>query len=296
MNRADFEALVRSMTGPDVPSDDDEEHEQPNDGRVVVDESEPLLVSSFREGRLTSSYPDLALLVRKINFNNISNITERPSCRLTPELTTHVLSFLVVQRVKHDAVRVVGCSSCDGSHDPSTCLIDNETTWWMSDAGTMPLGCGDQYVEFQLVRQRSSSSPPQSLCRLSSISLKIPPLPLGPLSVKEFEVFYWDGFSMLPKEQTESTSADGSNSNSKDSDSLKAWKRFEGPPFLVANRSGWQRFPLILPQPNSTMAWRGIDVHSVRVVCLRNQISAFPSPGLTMVRHHQVGYFAIRFD
>ena len=103
------------------------------------------------------------------------------------------------------------------------------------------------------------------------MSLKIPPLPLGPLSVREF---YLETFRME-----------------------RGWFKIS-PHYLVANREGWQTFDL----PN-----KGCDVDEVRIVCLRNQMAEYLD-GLDMAmvrsrgleadirRFASVGFFSIRFE
>mmetsp|Transcript_120063 Transcript_120063/g.224448 ORF Transcript_120063/g.224448 Transcript_120063/m.224448 type:complete len:306 (+) Transcript_120063:81-998(+) len=80
-------------------------------------------------------------------------------------------------------VSVSGCSSSRGDFPISAALNANENEWWISSAGSMPRGRGSEYLEFSFGKIR----------RVSFVALKIPPLPHGPLSVREFHV-------MLPGE------------------------------------------------------------------------------------------------
>mmetsp|Transcript_10549 Transcript_10549/g.21696 ORF Transcript_10549/g.21696 Transcript_10549/m.21696 type:complete len:200 (-) Transcript_10549:7-606(-) len=124
-----------------------------------------------------------ALLVTDFNLGTpaqspFSRVASSPRT-LPPELCDRVLSFLTVHRVQQDKVRATNCSSHDGIHSLRHTLRDNETTWWLSKTGSMPNGRGKQWVQYLL--DESSN-----LVRVSSVSIKIPPMPQGPLSVREF--------------------------------------------------------------------------------------------------------------
>ena len=127
----------------------------------------------------------------------------------------------------------------------------NQPTWWMSRNGTMPHGVGRQYVECCLTPPQSSSL--YSLVRLSSVSVSIPPLPLGPKSVRTFQILYKTEDAMTTLENDHNNCAPSSN-----------WK-VGSPVFTVVNRSGYQKFDINPP----------IDAKYVRIVCLSNQASRF---------------------
>ena len=126
----------------------------------------------------------------------------------------------------------------------------------------MPGGQGRQYVQYSLT---------PTLCRLRRVSMKIPPLPLGPLSVREFHL---ETFRIE-----------------------QGWFKIS-PNYLVHSREGWQTFEL----PEG-----GCDVDEVRVVCTRNQmadyledldLSIVRSRGLLadLQRFASVGFFSLRFE
>jgi len=58
-------------------------------------------------------------------------------------------------------------------------LNDARDKWWISSPGSMPRGCGREFLEF------SFGSIPR---RIEFVCLCIPPLPYGPLSVRTFYV------------------------------------------------------------------------------------------------------------
>merc|ERR1719473_287283 len=68
----------------------------------------------------------------------------------------------------------MACSSSSNQYPISEVLNSRETTWWVSN-GRCP-----QWVEFQV----------QFPTLLKQICIKIPELPLGPLSVRSFKISY----------------------------------------------------------------------------------------------------------
>ncbi|GKY92007.1 hypothetical protein MPSEU_000172300 [Mayamaea pseudoterrestris] len=176
---------------------------------------------------------------------------------LSPELAIYCVSFLTVEPVNASEVIAAACSSTDGRHDLQECLTEDESTWWISNAGSMPRGQGCEWVELQLGPVTR---------RISSVSVKIPPLPLGPLSVETFHLQIPDADSSLDK---------------------PAWRALPTQ-HVVTNRTGWQHFAL--PEP--------VDASRIRIVCLRNQMAGFTrdlSPELVAL-YESVGFYSVRFD
>ena len=207
-----------------------------------------------------SSYNVLLETLSTINFDPTG---PRQPCHLPPDLVKRVLSFLTVKRVQHEHVLATNCSSSDGIHPLQYCLWDNENTWWLSRHGSMPGGRGQEWVQFQLCRRNR-------LCRLSSVSLNIHPMPQGPLSVRDFliQAFHLE----------------------------RGWHPVT-PVFSVGNRSGWQTFGF--PEP--------VDVDEVRLVCLSNQIEEYMDSLLQknpndenilahVRRFESVGFFSVKFE
>jgi hypothetical protein len=196
------------------------------------------------------SYDEIFRLIASINFSPRSN---RNRQTLPSELVYRVMQYLVIKRVSSEMVRALECSSHDRIYPLQRCLIDDDTSWWLSAMGTMPQGRGRQWVQFALG---------STLRRLSTVQIKIPPLPQGPLSVREFLV---QAFSID-----------------------RGWHQVS-PTFVVANRAGWQMFHLT----------ELVDVDEVRIVCLSNQISALihdlEANEAMLRRFESVGFFTIRF-
>ena len=67
-------------------------------------------------------------------------------------------------------------------------LDPNTANWWISGNGSMPLGMGGEELTFELGGEEGEGGG-GGLRRLRKLELKIPPLPQGPLSVRDFEVF-----------------------------------------------------------------------------------------------------------
>jgi hypothetical protein len=241
---------------------------------------EPLLASDMK----AFSYDSLALIVRQINLAPTGSEPEgtpdgarsnqrgqqTPRLRLTPELTRRVLGFLAVRAARHCDVTVAGCSSHDGRHPLASCLSPDETTWWISAPRTMNRGRGREHVDFLLCPGESESAR-----RLSSVSIRIPPLPRGPLSVRDLEL----------RLRIERRGDDGTP--------FYLYQPVALSSNSVRNEPGWQRFRLIEP----------VDAKVVRLVCLNNQISRFmgdegsePLLPTVVSPFDQVGFFSIRFE
>lgn len=208
---------------------------------------EPLLVRP-----MTYTYTEVYTTICKINIGQPGAKVER----LPPELAKGIMQYITIKRVEPNSVEALEASSHDKVHPLACCLFGDEQTWWLSGFQSMPHGRGKQWVQFALG---------PTMRRLSTVFVKIPPLPQGPLSVKDFVI---QKFSIL-----------------------RGWHD-TSPIFVCQNRTGWQRFDL--PEP--------VDVQEVRVVCLSNQISAYLDressivPAAQTRRLESVGFFSIRFE
>jgi hypothetical protein len=218
-----------------------------------------------------SSYAQLVQTVQGINFD--ADRRRAPSShpmKLSVELCERVAQYFVILPVSMEHVVATGCSSQQldaiSGNTPlmplAACLTEDETTWWISGEG---LDIRPQYVEFNL------TAPVSSVCQLRAVSIKIRPLPYGPLSVRHFVL------------QTDADDDDMSTAISSRQ-------------YIVANRTGFQRFALDQPA----------DVASVRVVCLSNQIRPFSWASAwadaALVQHQQqqqqqqVGFNSVKFE
>lgn len=87
--------------------------------------------------------------------------------------------FLQVKRPSQVQVEVSKCSSTRGDFPLSCVISEDDSKWWISAAGSMPNGHGNEYLEF------SFGAVPH---RVEIVAVKIPPLPMGPLSVRHFHL------------------------------------------------------------------------------------------------------------
>ena len=204
------------------------------------------------------------------------------------EITRTIASFFIVKPVVSSQVTAIRASSMSPSPSPdqyplSAVLDDSTATWWISGPGTMPRGKGCEYVEFQLS--------PQAVCRVSKFSIQIPPLPMGPLSVRRLR---------LEQRVDEGTlKNDGECSSSSPADTAKScWKECS-PIWTVENKTGWQEYTLHPP----------VDVQNIRVVCLTNQIHGVLQRSeddddnesddhrrVSLGMYSCVGYYCVRFE
>mmetsp|Transcript_59145 Transcript_59145/g.129551 ORF Transcript_59145/g.129551 Transcript_59145/m.129551 type:complete len:334 (+) Transcript_59145:48-1049(+) len=94
-------------------------------------------------------------------------------------LVEHVVSFLLVSGFDPDKLEVARASSDRGDYDLSEALTRSTTTWWISGDGNFQAGSGEEYLEFKVGDVPT---------RVSVIGIKIPPMPAGPLSVRQLRV------------------------------------------------------------------------------------------------------------
>jgi len=202
---------------------------------------EPLLTADTHV-----SFSSLMSILSRANFGGNSS-----RLILHADLVNKVVRYLTIEKVVPSEVTVLGCSSSDKSHPISECLSSDLTTWWISGPNSMINGLGREFVEFQMGSQCE-------LRRLSRVGVSIPPLPAGPLSVREFVL---------------EAPAVGKKGH---------WKAVSVV-LSTRNVSGMQYFQL--PPP-------GIDVDRVRFTCLSNHLSSF-GPTDT---YRSVGFFTVKFD
>ena len=215
-------------------------------------ENEPLVLSC-----MNCSFTQLRSVIQEINFASRTTAAAaiatqpRQQLFLPLELSGYVATFFTVPRVVPSQVEAVAASSLDATHKLTGCLVNDEDSWWLSGFGTMPGGRGDEYVEFRLC-------PRPLLRRVVAVFVRIPPLPLGPLSVREFRVEV--------------------------SDENLTWRNLPEV-YSVDNRTGLQRFPI-----------GNIDAYCIRIVCLSNQISQFLEAMESPHRMERVGFYAVQFE
>eukprot|EP00928_Gymnodinium_smaydae_P058017 TRINITY_DN41220_c0_g1_i1.p1 TRINITY_DN41220_c0_g1~~TRINITY_DN41220_c0_g1_i1.p1 ORF type:complete len:325 (-),score=26.79 TRINITY_DN41220_c0_g1_i1:215-1081(-) len=172
---------------------------------------------------------------------------------LTATLANQVVDFLQIQRVHANDVSMSGCSSRRGDFPISVALNAHEDEWWISDSGTMPGGVGEEYLEISL------GPVPR---RVSFVGMKIPPLPGGPLSVREFHILAWRGEKGLQPNDP------------------AGWQVVSAKPLRTLDRGDLQEFALVPP----------CETKALRVVCTQN---AAADDGLVGFGCNCIGLFQI---
>ena len=114
---------------------------------------------------LQTNLPDTIKLVDIIDL--VENEFELPQ-----GLGKYIASFLTISEMVYNNVKAIGCSSTSKQFEISEVLNTKENTWWISN-GRCP-----QWVEFEI----------DNPTLLRQICIKIPALPYGPLSVRQFKI------------------------------------------------------------------------------------------------------------
>ena len=130
-------------------------------------------------------------------------------------------------------------------------------------------GKGEEWVEFELDKSK--------IVRLSSISIDIPMLPYGPLSVRTMRI------------DTKADSNNNNNNNNNNNGDINKHRGTWRPSsslLTVANRTGWQRIDLEEP----------IDAQVIKLVCLTNQASISLSNEDGDDEASAVGFFTVKFE
>jgi hypothetical protein len=217
--------------------------------------NEPLVVMEMK-----CCYLELFWLIKRL-----------PVCRgqhdqllLPPEIIHKIAGFFTVRPVVSSDAEAILASSTSGQHPLSAALDESEATWWISQSESMTRGIGREHIEFRLSDR---------LCRLKQFSIKIPPLPMGPLSVR---------LLFLQKEVVTTTPANNNQTT---------WVSIS-PDWTVENKTGWQDYTLDSP----------VDAQNVRVVCLTNQMAELmfvqenEMDGLTAQHYAAVGFYCVKFS
>eukprot|EP00933_Yihiella_yeosuensis_P030038 TRINITY_DN23710_c0_g1_i1.p1 TRINITY_DN23710_c0_g1~~TRINITY_DN23710_c0_g1_i1.p1 ORF type:complete len:381 (-),score=80.65 TRINITY_DN23710_c0_g1_i1:315-1457(-) len=183
------------------------------------------VASSTQQGLLTiDSIPGWALL----------RLLGESGWGLNDFVAQQVLGQLYVPEVSPEELKVSGCSSDRGDYPLDVVLNDDESEWWISEGGSCPGGIGEEYLEFTLG---------PALRRVSYVALKIPPLPYGPLSVREFHVLALNP-TLSKKDDTMEEDEEMTDSTEKKTD---AWKLVSPNPLTTLDRPDLQEFALVPP-------------------------------------------------
>jgi hypothetical protein len=257
-----------------------------------------------------------------------------PSQQLPNEIGRRIVQFLLVQRIQRQHVTAIACSSLysdsmiqrNSNTNSNTlhplallahCLTDDESTWWISQDG---VNVRPQYVDFCCVPSIqghtttvtsdanlhiSAAITNTSVVRIQSVSIKIPTLPFGPMSLREFVIQRSKCQSQShPNHDTNhSTSTDALDNDDDDDDddemnhhsntdidtAAVEWETISPTWTLHAYTTGYQTFTFPAP---------GVDVTHVRLLCLSNQISAEEQDPhwIPLEIPQSVGFYSIRFD
>ena len=210
-------------------------------------------------------------LTTVLTSNNNESLPSSSSLPLLPnEIIRDIAIYFTVKKLDPTKTRAIGCSSSSSElHELKECLIDSSSSWWISSIheGSFHNCKGEEYVEFELDNTK--------IVRLSTVSISIPMLPTGPLSVRTMRLDCC-------------AASNNNNNNNKE----QQWKPIT-PILTVDNRNGWQRIELNEP----------IDAQYIRLVCLSNQASRLlDNNEITEINDTYghamtaVGFFTVKFE
>ena len=207
---------------------------------------------------------------------------------LPDDVVCRVADFLSIYCIDPERLTVVGCSSTRGDYPLGAVLDSHLGKWWISEAGSMPGGCGEEYLEF------SFGATPR---RVSYVGVDIPPLPNGPLSVRKFHLLALSPLGSSAcragssKSKTQNDVGEDVAENGVEQDDAALWVRI-GPDeeFETLDVTGLQEVAVVPP----------VDTCAVRLVCTRNAMATAASTenwrhDASASQVSQVGLFAVRF-
>ena len=139
---------------------------------------DPMVLPTTALRRLSPRKQPLALGVDVREKDGALLLTLLHGRGLPKELARYALRFLYVQRVDMSEVSVRAASSNRGDFPLSELLSPRDDTWWIS---TFKEQFEHEWVELAT----SADGLPR---RVAGIKMRIPPLPYGPLSARNFDV------------------------------------------------------------------------------------------------------------
>ena len=145
---------------------------------VALHGLDPMVLPTAALRRLSPRKQPLALGVDVRERDGALLLTLLHGRGLPKELARYALRFLYVQRVDMSEVSVRAASSNRGDFPLSELLSPRDDTWWIS---TFKEQFEHEWVELAT----SADGLPR---RVAGVKMKIPPLPYGPLSAKNFDV------------------------------------------------------------------------------------------------------------
>ena len=201
-------------------------------------------------------------------------------CSLPAELVDAIVGCLEVRPVSRVRVIALAASSIAANASIAHALDPSDSNWWISAPGSMPGGVGKESITFSL---DAGTSP----VVIDRITMRIPPLPSGPLSVRVFHLEVFTG----PHDLVGETWARAFTNP-------QMWARASRD-FTSRDVGGDQAFAVYPP----------VEAAFVRVVCTRNAARARLSDdeytelegrwGDTLMLENivpsSVGFFSVRF-
>ena len=162
----------------------------PEDEFIPLTTQKPLLASTAGTARVLCRDVNTSekVLRKMLAAWSVLDEASAEHVHLQVELVDYIIcSFLSLAPVDMRYVRAVGCSSKEETTSPAICSIENALdpstdNFWISADGTMPAGCGHEWVSFRLGAEGDGP------WRVALCTLVIPPLPHGALSVRRFHL------------------------------------------------------------------------------------------------------------
>ena len=275
-----------------------QQQQQQQQQQLVVEQETAVFVPSSAELRqllteirwnATTTTTGTTTTTTSSSVNTNNNKTLLSKQQLPTEIVTRIVQYLLLPRIQMEDVTAIACSS---QHIAATsavttttnndridhrltllahCLTDDETTWWISEEG---LNVRPQFVDFHCLPQ---SDRIHRVVRVRSVSIKIPPLPYGPMSLQQFV--------MQRRRPLNQHASSPNNDNHNDDNDDIPWEAVSPVWTLDGHILEYQTFDF----PNA-----GVDVTHLRILCLSNQASSSEVDRFNFPQ--MVGFYSIRFD
>ena len=253
------------------------------------------LLTEIRWNATTTTTGTTTTTTSSATTNNNTLLSKQ---QLPTEMVTRIVQYLLLPRIQMEDVTAIACSS---QHIAATsavtttndsiiknhrltllahCLTDDETTWWISEEG---LNVRPQFVEFHCLPQNDRIHQhfhSHRVVRVRSVSIKIPPLPYGPMSLQQFVM---QRRPLLNHHHHHGNSPNNDNNN--DDNDIIPWEAVSPVWTLDGHILEYQTFDF----PNA-----GVDVTHLRILCLSNQASSSEVDRFNFPQ--MVGFYSIRFD
>lgn len=228
--------------------------DEDGDGNNMLSDSKTVSVHLSNIRRINQSNSTYQMRHRTVSKNTIKIFFGSKSARLSDDIACYISEFLQVAVV--NSVVVTRCSSTAAHFPLEAVLDDSRRTWWISSSDNIRGVLGEEYLEF-------SFGP--TVRRVNYIGIRIPPLPQGPLSVREFHI-------MALSELVDPNSADALLPES--------WRLCSQKPLITLDQADLQEFCMHPP----------IDAKMVRLVCTKNAAHDTVGP-----LYNCVGLFSVFF-